>query len=78
MEAVIKKKINNIKYEFKVVTKYYGIEFNLYADTELIVTFALYEEAEKIPQTEQQLEEYARYLISDLQLLVPFLNKYKK
>ena len=78
MEAVIKKKINNIKYEFKVITRYYGIEFNLYADSELVVTFSMYEEADKIPQTEEELRDYGEYLIFDLKQLVPFLQKYNK
>lgn len=78
MEAVIKKKINNVKYEFKVVNKYYGIEFSLYADSELVVMFALYEEADKIPETEDELRNYAEGLIRDLKELVPFLHKYNK
>lgn len=73
IETIIKHK----PYIFKVVARYFGIEFSLYENGELLVLFQMYEEADKIPETEKELKRYAEELIGDLKILVPFLKKCK-
>ena len=64
-------------YIFKVMTRYHGVEFTLYEGKELLVTFALFEEADKIPEDEKALKDYVDYLLFDLKQLEPFLKKLK-
>ena len=73
LETTIKHK----PYIFKVVARYFGIEFSLYEGNDLLVMFQLYEEADKIPETEVELKQYAKDLVGDLRELVPFLKKCK-
>lgn len=67
--------IKHKPYIFKVTTRYFGIEFSLYEGDELLVMFQMYEEAEKIPETETELKRYAQELVGDLKILLPFLKK---
>ena len=69
--------IKHKPYIFKVVTRYFGIEFSLYEGSELLVMFQMFEEAERIPETEVALKRYAEELIGDLKVLLPFLKKCK-